>query len=274
MDILEAIEKEGKRRRYSSKTIKTYQNCIKIFFRKYKKEPKKITKKDIREFLEKLAEKNRSGNTINVYLNSLKFFFEDILGKKMKLNIKYSKTPKKFPIVLTKEEIKRLFSAIENPTHKLMIQLLYSAGLRVSELVNLKIEDLEIDNGYGFVRKGKGNKDRIFIIADTLKEKIRKHIAKKKLNEYNYLFVSNRKNKYSIRSIQQIIKKAARKAGINKKISCHTLRHSFATHLVEQGVTLNEIQAILGHKSPETSLIYIHTYSPKLLNIKSPIDDL
>ncbi len=108
-----------------------------------------------------LKEKNKAGNTLNVHLNSLKFLFEEILGKRMKINIRYSKVPEKLPIVLSKEEIKKLFNAIENPKHKLMIQLMYSSGLRVSELINLRVEDLRLEEGYGYVRQGKGNKDRI-----------------------------------------------------------------------------------------------------------------
>lgn len=225
MEINESIRKEALRRGYSSKTIKTYCDCVERFFRYCKEEPKKVTKKDIKEFLNKLADNGKSGNTINVYLNSLKFLFEELLGKRMKLNIRYSKKPVKLPVVLSKEEIKKLFNAIENPKHKLMIQLMYSAGLRVSELINLKPEDLELEKNYGWVRHGKGNKDRLFIVAEALKEDIKKFIGSKKLNEYNFLFTSIKGRKYDVRSLQQIIKKARIKARIDKRISCHTLRH-------------------------------------------------
>jgi len=197
----------------------------------------KVSKKDIREFLYNLKEKNKAGNTLNVHLNSLKFLFEEILGKRMKINIRYSKVPEKLPIVLSKEEIKKLFNAIENPKHKLMIQLMYSSGLRVSELINLRVEDLRLEEGYGYVRQGKGNKDRIL-------------------------------------SLQQILKKASKKARLNKKVSPHTLRHSFATHLIEHGYSLIDVQVLLGHKSPETTFSYLHSSTPKLLNIKSPLDYL
>jgi len=273
-DFDRAIEKEGLRRRYSIRTIKTYQKCVARFFQWCKKEPKKVTKKDVREYLERFIEKERSGNTINVYLNSLKFLFEEVLGKKMRLNIRYSKKPLKLPVVLSKGEVKKLFSVIENKKHKLMIELMYSAGLRVGELINLKVEDLEFNRGCGWVRSGKGNKDRLFIIAEGLKKDLRKFIGAKKLNEYDYLFTSNRHTKYNVRSLQQIIKKACKKAGLDKSISCHTLRHSFATHLVEGDHSISEIQVLLGHKSPETTFTYLHTASPKMLNIKSPFDNL
>ena len=155
-----------------------------------------------------------------------------------------------------------------------MIRLMYAAGLRVSELLNLKINDLEISKSYGYVRKGKGDKDRIFIIADALKDDLTKLIGSKKLNELEYLFTNNKKTKYNISTPRMIIKKATGEAGINKKISCHTLRHSFATHLIENGYSIAEVQALLGHKSPETTFVYVHTASPNMIKVKSPLDNL
>lgn len=274
IDVHDSVKRELRRRKYSEKTIKTYLYCIDKFFSKCHKTIDKISKKEIKEFLNEISKKGKAGNTINVYLNALKFFFEEILGKKMKLNIKYSKIPKKIPLILTKQEIKNLFDFIENKKYRLMTKLMYSAGLRVSELINLKIKDLEIDDGYGWVRKGKGKKDRLFIIAESLKDEIRKFIGSKKLDEYGYLFVSNRRDKYSIRTLQSIIKKAVKKAGLDKKISCHTLRHSFATHLIEDGYSVSEVQSLLGHTSPKTTFTYLHTSAPNLINVKSPIDDL
>lgn len=163
----------------------------------------RISKKDVRLFLEHLSDKERAGNTMNVYHMAVKFLFEDVLRKRMWINIKYSKVPEKLPVVLSKEEVKKLFNAIENPKHKLMIQLMYSAGLRVSELINLRVRDLEIERGFGFVRGGKGKKDRLFIIANKLKDKIKNLIEKEMLESESYLFTSNRRNKYNIRSLQR-----------------------------------------------------------------------
>lgn len=274
IDIEKSIIKECKRRGYSEKTSKSYIYCINKFIKYTKKSIDKISKKDVRLFLESLSEKNLAGNTMNLYHMAIRFLFEDVLDKRIWIDIKYSKTPRKLPVVLTKEEIKRLFDSIKNPKHKLMIQLMYSAGLRVSELLNLKIKDLEIDKGYGFVRKGKGNKDRIFIMADSLKDITGKFIRSKKINEYNYLFTSINGKKYDASSVRQIIKKAKKNSGINKNISCHTLRHSFATHLIENGYSISEVQALLGHKSPETTFVYVHTASPTLIKVKSPLDNL
>ena len=272
MEINDAIRKECLRRRYSEKTIKTYITCVNLFFKKCKKEPKKVTKKDVREFLENLAEKGRAGNTLNVYLNALKFVFEDLLGKRMRLNIRYSKRPMELPTVLTREEVKELFNAITNEKHRLMIMLIYSSGLRVNELINLKVKDLNINKGYGFVRKGKGNKDRLFIIADKIKEKLNKLVVNEKLKEADFLFNSNRKSCFHTRTIQEIIKKAAKKAKIKKNVHPHTLRHSFATHLIENKYSISEVQGLLGHNNPETTMIYLHTANINMINVKSPLD--
>jgi len=167
-----------------------------------------------------------------------------------------------------------LIGKIGNWKHRLMIELLYGAGLRVSELINMKVKDLETDKKYGFVRQGKGNRDRMFILPKIACEKIRNLIEIERLGGEDNLFLSNKKEKYNVRTIQEIVKKSAKLSGLNyKEIHCHTLRHSFATHLIEQGSSVSEVQSLLGHKSPETTLVYLHTSTSKMINIKSPLDN-
>ena len=274
VDINEAIRKECSRRRLSPRTIKTYQQCVERFLRKTNKSIDKLSKKDVRLFLEDLDNKGRAGKTLNVYHMAIRLFMQDILKKKMWLNIKYSKVPKRLPVSLTKEEIKKLINSIKNEKHKLMIKVLYSSGMRVSELTNLRIEDLELDKNYGFIRQGKGNKDRLFIIAKNVKQDILRLIKKENLGSEGFLFISLRNKKYDIGSIRLMLKNSAKKAEIKKNISPHTLRHSFATHLVENGYSVSEIQALLGHKSPETTFIYLHGASPNLIKVESPLDKL
>ena len=274
IDIEGAIKRECKRRRYSDRTANTYLYCIRRFLKFANKSLDKISKKDVRLFLEHLSEKEMAGNTMNTYHMAIRFLFEEVLDKRIWIDIRYSRVPEKLPVVLTKDEARRLFDAIKNEKHRLMVQLMYSAGLRVSEMISLKVKDLELDKGYGYVRSGKGNKDRLFIVAETLKPEIKKLIGQENLQQENFLFNSNRDKKYDVRSLQQIIKKAAKKIKLQKVISCHTLRHSFATHLIENGCSLNEVQSLLGHKSPETSMIYVHMASPRMINIKSPLDSL
>ncbi len=269
-----SLDKECKRRRYSYRTIKTYAYCIERFLKFVNKSLDKISKKDVRLFLENLSEKEKSGSTMNVNHMAIRFLFEDVLNKRIWIDIKYSKVPEKVPVVLTKNEIEKLFSSIENQKHRLMIEFLYSSGMRVSELVNLTIKELNLEHGHGWVRRGKGNKDRLFIIAEALKSSTQKLIEEEKLLPENTLFSSSWNKKYSVRSIQQILKTAARKSKIGKRVSPHVLRHSFATHLIENGYSVTEVQSLLGHKSPETTLVYLHTALPTLIKVKSPLDGL
>jgi len=276
MDVWNAIEKECLRRGYSERTVESYTSCVAKFIKFCGKPYGQLAKQDALNFLLYLKnEKKVAGNTLNVYHMAIRFFLEDIMHKNMKLNIKYSKRPSKFPEFLTKEETRRLIESINNPKHRLMIEVMYGGGLRVSELLNLKISDLKINEGYGFVRQGKGRKDRIFVLSKICLDKIRNLIEMEKLNTADdFLFLTNRREKYSERSAQEIVKRATLLAGIKKNVHPHTLRHSFATHLIQNGASLNEVQAMLGHKSPETSMVYVHMASPSMINIKSPLDTL
>ena len=200
---------------------------------------------------------------------------ENILNKRLTYRVRYSKTPKSLPTVLTQEEIKRLFEAIYNNKHKLMIKLMYSTGMRVSELINLRIRDFEFSKKYGWVREGKGKKDRMFIIANRLNKDLQNFIKENSLLDYNsFLFKGNKKLHISKETIGKIIKDATKKAKIKKNVHCHTLRHSFATHLIENGYSVAEVQSLLGHNSPETTMIYLHTASKNMIKVKSPLDSL
>ena len=235
----------------------------------------KVSKKDVREFLEKLDEKNLSGNTMNVAHMAIRFLFEEVLEKRIWIDIKYSKTPKKIQRYLTKEEVTNLIDSLKNFKHQLIVCLMYSAGLRVSELINLRVKDLVLKNKFGYVRNGKGGKDRVFVLSENLINGINHLMKIEKLNENDFLFLTSRKQKYHMRTIQKIIKDAAKRAKLEnwKEIHPHTLRHSFATHLIENNYALTDVQASLGHKSPETSMIYAHS-SGKMIGIKSPLETL
>ncbi|MDP7140941.1 MAG: tyrosine-type recombinase/integrase [Candidatus Woesearchaeota archaeon] len=273
MDIPELIRKTALRRGLSPRTIKTYRECVKRFFRACDKNPKNVNKKDIQDFLDRLIEKDAPGNTINVYLNALKFFYNEILNKRLMIRIRFSKTPRKIAEFMTREETIRLIEAIENPAHQLMVKLMYSAGLRVSELVNLKPKNFEFDNNYGWVRNGKGSKDRLFIIAKFLKQELTEHIEKECSYPDSWLF-KGRKGHISVRSIQKIVEKANKKAHINKNIHPHTLRHTFATHLISNKYDITSVQSLLGHSRIETTFDYVHIASPRMIYVSSPFDSL
>jgi len=275
LDVASAISRECRRRGYSERTVESYTSCVLKFISFTGKTADTLSKQDALNFLLYLKEeKKAAGNTLNVHHMAIRFFLEDILHKNMKLNIKYSKRPEKIPVFLTKEEVKRLIGKIGNWKHRLMIEVLYGGGLRVSELLNLRVKDLLIESGYGFIRQGKGRKDRIFVLSKICLDKIKNLIKMEKLNNEDFLFLTNRREPYSVRSVQEIVKKATLLAGIRKEVHPHTLRHSFATHLIQNGASLNEVQTMLGHKSPETSMIYVHMASPNMINIKSPLDSL
>ncbi|MBN1386651.1 tyrosine-type recombinase/integrase [Candidatus Woesearchaeota archaeon] len=279
MDIIEAMKKEMLRRKLSHRTIMTYLFYVRKFLLFCPKDPKQFSKKDCREFLMRFMEKDLkwagkknseiAGSTLNVALNSLRFMMEEVLRKSMRLNIRYSKTPKTAATCLSKEEVKALISVIVNPKHRLLISLMYGAGLRVSEAVKLKAEDIELEEDLGWVRRGKGNKDRPFIVPKGLKEYLQKLIE----DSGTYLF-PGQNGHLSARSVQEIVKKASKKAKIKKKIHPHTLRHSFATHLLEVGNDVTVVQALLGHNEARTTLEYLHNVKPRMISVKSPFDNL
>jgi site-specific recombinase XerD len=273
-DLQTKLIQEMKRRNFSSRTIETYLNCISKFLEFSGKDTRYLSKKEVLDFLNYLQNKKYSGSSMNVYHMAIRFLMEDILRKNIRLNIKYSKKAQRLPEVLTQAEVKLLIDSIKNPKHKLMISLLYGAGLRVSELLNLKVREINFENKYGFVRCGKGRKDRIFILPEKISNEMLSLIFSEELSSEDYLFLTNHREKYSPRTIAGIIKNACFIAEIKRGIHPHTLRHSFATHLIQNGNSVNEVQALLGHKSPETTMIYVHLASPKLIGVKSPLDKL
>ena len=273
MYLPDMIRKEGLRRGLRPKTIKAYGYCIEKFFRVCNKDPRHVNKQDIKDFLDKLIEKGAHGSTINIHLNALKFLYENVLNKRLTIRLKFSKTPKSLPIVLSKEETRRLFDAISNQKHKLMIRFLYSTGLRVSELVNLKVEHLDFQNDFGIVRNGKGGKDRYFVIAKSIRQELIGYIEKECASQDSYLF-RGLNGCYSTASVRAIIRQATKNAEIQKNVHPHTLRHSFSTHLLENGYDVASVQSLLGHSSINTTMIYVHMASPKLIDVISPLDSL
>lgn len=275
MDVSELIRKTGLRRGLSPKTIKTYRHSVKYFFNNYcRKDPRHVNKKDITDYLDKIIEKGACGNTINVHLNALKFFYNEILGKRLMINIRYSKTPKRLPEVLTKQEVARLIDATKNPKHRLMICMKYSTGIRVLELVKLRVRDLEMDNGYGWVRNGKGGEDRLIIIAEKLKPDIDFFIKENQLNFNEYFFKGQKSGHLTTETFRKIVKRSMKLAKITKNVTPHTLCHSFATHVIEQGDDVVSLQSLLGHSNARTTMTYIHTAVNKAINVKSPFDSL
>jgi site-specific recombinase XerD len=271
-EFLEKLEIELKISKASEHTIKNYVRANKDLLDFSKRNPEEITENEVKKYL---AEKalDRSSMSIILFLSAVKYAFSSILGRDPTLRIKRPKREKKIPSVLTKEEVKKLFRAIENKKSKLMISMIYACGFRVSELLNLKIKELDFEENIGHVRQAKGKKDRIFNIPRFLSKPLKKQVKIQTEINQEFLFTGP-KGRLTDRNLQKIIKKAAEKAGIKKNVHPHTLRHSFATHLLEKGVDIRYIQALLGHSSIATTELYTHVSREKLKTIKSPIDSL
>ncbi len=271
-EFLKKLETELKISKNSGHTIRNYVNVNSQLIDFSKKQPEQITEDDVKSFIaENLTDK--SSSTIILFLSAIKYAYSSILGKDITAGIKRPKKERKIPSVLTKQEVRQLLNSIENKKSRLMLSLLYAAGLRVSELVNLKVEDINFKEKIGHIRQGKGRKDRIFNIPSFLFSQLQKQAEKQEKNKEEYLFTGP-KGQLSPRNLQKIVQKAVKKAEINKKVSPHTLRHSFATHLLEDGVDIRIIQELLGHADLSTTQIYTHISQEQIKKVKSPLDNL
>ncbi len=270
---LKKLETELKLRGFSMQTSKMYLFYNRKFLDFMKKSPEDIEEDDIREFLAyKMSDDSLSNASIALIKASLKFFYMDMLGKNLSL-VRTPKASKKLPVILTRSEIKNLLENTRNKKHRLLIELLYSSGLRLSECINLKYADLDLDEGTGWVRLGKGSKDRLFIISEKFGKDLQMYKEENGSDGKEYIFTVNGR-KMSPRGIQHAIKIAAERAGLEKEVNVHTLRHSFATHLLENGVDIRKIQKLLGHSNLQTTQIYTQVSSEEIKKIKSPMDML
>jgi site-specific recombinase XerD len=269
-DFLKRLEIELKISKNSPYTVRNYVQSNQELLTQLDKNPDDITADDVKAFMAKnLADK--SSSTIILFLSAIKYAFASILKKEITATIKRPKKEKRIPTTLTKEEVKKLFAAMSNPKSKLMAGLMYACGLRVSELVSLKINDINFAEKTGILRQSKGKKDRMFNIPNALFEDLALQVAAQRKGNKTNLF-SGKKEKLTTRNIQKIISTASRKAGIQKDTHCHTLRHSFATHLLEDGVDIRKIQELLGHADLSSTQIYTHVSAGELKKIKSPLD--
>lgn len=271
-EFLKKIETELKIAKNSPYTIKSYVQSNALLLDFIKKEPEQITKDDIKLYLaEHLTE--RAAMSIIQFLAAIKYAYSNILEKDPTAGIKRPKREKRIPSVLTKEEVTKLLDSFTNKKSKLMISMLYACGMRVSELTNLKVIDFNFEEKIGHIRQAKGNKDRVFNIPEFLKKDLIKQIESQKRIGEESLF-SGKEGSLSTRNIQKIVRLARKRAGIQKDIHPHTLRHSFATHLLENGIDIRKIQELLGHADLSTTQIYTHISTEELKKIASPIDNL
>lgn len=267
-NFLEQTETELLIRNYSPKTRKAYLLCLKSYF-DATPNMGKPNESTIKEFILSKKKTGLSGQTLNLYLNAIKFFNANILRQSTPINIHFSKTSKKLPIVLSRGEIQAMINSIKNLKHKLLISLAYAAGMRVSEVVRLKVKDMALDELTIHIKEAKGKKDRITVFPEKLKQDFEQLLKKKTAQEY--VFASERGGRLTDRTAQKIFETALFRAGIKKDATFHSLRHSFATHLLENGVDVRFVQVLLGHQNIRTTQHYTQVTNPIIRNIKSPL---
>jgi len=270
-EMVELLKLKG----YSSSTIKTYQNEFAQFLIALKNNPvNNCDSQRVRSYMLYCYEHLKlTENTLHSRLNALKFYFEQVLHReKFFVNIPRPKKHLILPKTIHQDDIKKIFSITTNLKHNTMLKLCYGMGLRLSEIINLKITDIDSRNMQVFIEKSKGKKDRYVNLPQSVLEQLRTYY--KKYRPKKYLFEGQNGGQYSKRSLQKVFENALHKAGINKQVGIHSLRHSYATHLLEQGTDIRFIQELLGHKDIKTTLIYTDVTNKSIKNIASPLDKL
>ena len=258
---------------YSKRTISMYEMYVKAFLKQLKRPAVQAERENIIEFMAGMKERNNSNATLSLALSSLKFFYHNFLHKKIIEDIKVPKKAKKLPVVLTRDELKELFKATKAGRNRIILEFLYSTGCRVSEATSIKTDDLEFSEGIARVKGGKGNKDRLIVLSKEWMSEAKKYLKRKKIKS-EFLFSKKNGKPISADTIQRMIKKAAKKAGITKEVTPHKLRHSFGTHLLENGENIRKIQELLGHTNLSTTQIYTSVTTDELKKVTSPFDAL
>lgn len=271
-EFLKKLEVELKISKNSQYTLRNYLFCNSKLIDFSKKIPSDLNEDDVKIFIsENLSDK--SSMSIILFLSSVKYAHSAIFGRDITSKIRRPKREKKIPSVLTKEEVKKILESMKNEKSKLMVSIMYACGMRVSEMTQLKTSNFDFPEKSGKIIQGKGKKDRTFNIPQFLILELEKYANRQKEKGEEYLF-TGRNGKLTERNIQKIVNLAAKKAGIKKDVHPHTLRHSFATHLLENNVDIRKIQELLGHSNLATTQIYTHISQQELKKIKSPLDEL
>lgn len=262
-------------RNYSPRTIRTYIVLVSSVSKHFGKSPEHINIAELKSYLFQRVEQDKlSVSTVNQTISAFKILFKDVLDRDWDpVKVKRPRRPKPLPVVFSKQELSLLLNGIKNRKHYCLIALAYAGGLRLSEVINLKFGDIDSDRMQLKVRGGKGYKDRYTLLPKVLLEKLREYY--RYYRPKTYLFEGRVVGKaYSEKSAQNVLKQAMERARISKCGSFHTLRHSFATHLLEQGTNIRVIQELLGHRSLRTTSVYLHVSNFDPSQIKSPLDEL
>lgn len=268
----ESYFKKLELKKYSMNTVKSYVHCFEAFINHYKDvELIDLDENNIRDYLGKLHREGRSDSYINLSVNSIKFYYEIVLGMPNRFySIERPRKVSTLPKVISRVEVKALIDNTNNIKHKCIVSLLYSAGLRRSELLNLMIEDIDSKRMLIRINGGKGKKDRMTLLSESVLKDLREYY--RLYRPRKYLFEGLAGVKYSPESVLKIVQRASKKARINRKVTPHMLRHSFATHLLENGTDIRHIQLLLGHSSTKTTEIYTYVADNSFRLIKNPLD--
>ncbi|MFS4457141.1 site-specific tyrosine recombinase/integron integrase [Maribacter sp. 2304DJ31-5] len=260
-------------KRYSNNTIESYTSIVRMAGYFFQKPLDKVDETELhRYFYHMVHIKKISYSYQKQIAMALKLYYKEMFGQSINLEFLFpSRKPNKLPVVIAKKDIMKIVEKANNIKHKSMIALTYSAGLRVGELIDLKIGDIDSARMIIHVKSGKGNKDRIVPLSERILLMLREYY--KEFTPVHYLFEGQKRGKYTTSSFNKLLKAAAKRARINKPITAHTLRHSYATHLLEKGTDIRVIQKLLGHNSIKTTMIYTQVTEPTLLNVVSPFDD-
>jgi integrase/recombinase XerD len=254
-------------------TQKSYLREVDNLEKYFNRSPAELGEAELKEYmLYLIKERHLSEGTFRFYVAGLKFFYRTTLKREWPVEkIKHPRAKRKLPVVLDLSEVKSLFALTTNLKHKAILMITYSSGLRASETAHLKITDIDSKRMVVRINQGKGGQDRYSILSQTALEHLRQYFRKYRPQEW--LFKGRRANDHlSTQSIQQLFYQAKRRAGITKPASVHTLRHSFATHLIEAGTSLHHVQLLLGHRSPTTTTVYLHVSRLNLAQVTSPLD--
>lgn len=273
-DVLRRCEEELKLHGYSPKTLRVYLGHIRRFLMFSTTNVNNLSSDYIRKYLVCLLDQNQSHSYVNQAISSIKLLFYDVLKRSQNsIEVPRPKKEQKLPEVLSRNEVKIILESLQNTKHRAILLLTYSAGLRVSEVVNLKIQDIDSERMLIHVRQAKGRKDRYTLLSKIALELLREYARQSRLKDW--LFPGEIEGTHlTERSVQKVFETACKRAGIKKDVSVHSLRHSFATHLLEAGTDLRYIQELLGHSHSKTTEIYTHVSEKSIAKIQSPADFL
>ena len=272
-EFLAAVERELKIRCYQKSSIKQYISHLNCFLTWFGHPPHKVNVETVRSFLEFLVDGQASSSTLTGYLSAIRTAFDKFCGRSVTLGLQTPRKPKRLPFVPSRREVSQLIKAAQSPRDRLLIQLMYASGFRVSEVARLRWRDIEFEKRQIRVKEGKGRVDRLVLFPETCRNQMLRMFAETQNNKQTYVFTGESPSRHiSSRTVGRIVERTWRRVGTAKTITPHLLRHAFATHLVENGTDIRFVQKLLGHSKIETTTIYTRCAKPRRLTIQSPLD--